>query len=64
MDRREQKELKKEQERKEAHREEKADEKVRAQNQAKGPRKIRPLWLGVVGFVLAMLALLRFLAVF
>jgi hypothetical protein len=64
MDHQQQKQLEKEQERKEAHREEKADEKVRAQKQAKGPRVIRPLWLGVVGFVLAMLALLRWLAIF
>ena len=64
MEHQQQKELKKEQERKEAHREEKADEKVREQKQARGPRTIRPLWLGVVGFVLAMLALLRWLAIF
>jgi hypothetical protein len=64
MDRRQQKQLKKEQERKEEHREEKADEKAREQKQAQGPRVIRPLWLGVVGFVLAVLALLRWLAIF
>ena len=63
MDHQQQKELKKQQKRKEANREEKADEKVREQKQARGPRIIRPLWLGVVGFVLAMLALLRWMAI-
>ena len=64
MDHQPQKQQHKEQARKEANREEKADEKVRAQKQAQGPRVIRPLWLGVIGFVLAILALLRFLAIF
>lgn len=64
MDHKEQKELKKQQERKEANREEKAGEKVREQKQARGPRIIRPLWLAAVGFVLAMLALLRWMAIF
>jgi hypothetical protein len=64
MDHQQQKELKKQQERKEAHREEKAAEKRREQKEAQGPRTIRPLWLGIVGFVLAVLALLRWLAIF
>lgn len=64
MDHKQQKELQKQQERKEAHREEKTGEKIREQKQARGPRIIRPLWLGVVGFVLAMLALLRWMAIF
>ena len=64
MDHQQQKELKKQQERKAADREEKAAHRSREQKLAKGPRVIRPLWLGVIGFVLAVLALLRWLAIF
>jgi hypothetical protein len=63
MDHREQKELKKKHERKEGHRQEMAGEKVREQKESKGTRVIRPLWLGVIGIVLATLALLRWMAI-
>ena len=64
MDHQQQKELKKKQDRKEGHREEMAGEKIREQKESKGTRVIRPLWLGAIGFVLAMLALLRWMAIF
>jgi hypothetical protein len=64
VDHQQQKALEKQQERKEAHRQEKAAEKVREQREAKGPRIIRPFWLAVIGFVLAMMALIRWLAIF
>jgi hypothetical protein len=63
MDHREQKELKKKHERKEGHRQEMAGEKVREQKESKGTRVIHPLWLGVIGIVLATLALLRWMAI-
>ena len=64
MDHREQKELKKKQERKEGHRQEMAGEKIREQKESKSTRIIHPLWLGVIGVVLAMVALLRWMAIF
>jgi hypothetical protein len=64
MDHREQKHLKKQHERKEGHRHEMAGERVREQKEAAGTRIIHPLWLGVIGVVLAMVALLRWMAIF
>ena len=64
MDHREQKELRKKHERKEGHRQEMTSEKIREQKESKGTRIIHPLWLGVIGFVLAMVALLRWMAIF
>jgi hypothetical protein len=64
MDHREQKELKKKQERKQGHRQEMAGERIREQKESKGTRIIHPLWLGVIGVVLAMVALLRWMAIF
>jgi hypothetical protein len=40
-----------------------AGEKVREQKESKGTRVIHPLWLGVIGIVLATLALLRWMAI-
>jgi hypothetical protein len=51
-------------ERKEGHRQEMAGEKIREQKESKGTRIIHPLWLGVIGVVLAMVALLRWMAIF
>ena len=64
MDHREQKQLKKKQERKRAHRQDMAGDTIREQKESKGTRIIHPLWLGVIGFVLAMVALLRWMAIF
>ena len=64
MDHREQKQLKKKQERKQAHRQEMAGEKIREQKESKGTRIIHPLWLGMIGVVLAVVALLRWMAIF
>ena len=64
MDHSEQKTLKKKQERKQGHRKEMAGETMREQKQSKGTRIIHPLWLGVIGVVLAMVALLRWMAIF
>lgn len=57
MDHQEEKALHKKQERKQDNREQKTGDDIRARQDAKGARKIRPLWLGFVGFVLAMLSL-------
>jgi hypothetical protein len=64
MDHREQKQLKKTQERKQAHRHEMAGETIREQKKSKGTRIIHPLWLGGIGVLLAMVALLRWMAIF
>jgi hypothetical protein len=41
-----------------------AGETIREAKASKGTRIIHPLWLGVIGVVLAMLALLRWMAIF
>ena len=64
MDHQEQKAEKKSHERKEGHRHEMAAEKGREQKESQGTRIIRPLWLGAVGFVLGMIALLRWMGLF
>ena len=64
MDHREQKAQQKKQERKEGHRHELAGEKIRETQESRGTRVIRPLWLGVIGVVLATVALLRWMAIF
>ena len=64
MDHQEKKAQEKEHERKESHRHEKAAETVLEQKRAQGTRTIHPLWFGAVGFVLALLALLRWMAIF
>jgi type VI protein secretion system component VasF len=64
MDHQEQKAQAKRQERKESHRHEMATETAQEQKRSKGTRIIRPLWLGAIGFVLAVVALLRWMAIF
>jgi hypothetical protein len=64
MDHQEQKAQHKQHQRKDAHRHEKATESRREQAVASGPRRIHPGWLGAIGFVLAMVALLRWMGFF
>ena len=64
MDHQEQKAQQKKQGRKEAHRHEMAGETTLEQKRLKGTRVIHPLWFGAIGFVLALLALLRWMAIF
>lgn len=63
MDHQEQKAQHKKHERKEAHRHETAAETAHEQNRAEGTRVIHPMWFGVIGFVLATLALLSWMAI-
>ena len=58
MDHQEQKALHKKEERAHENRDDKARAKVREEQAAKGPRRIFPVWVGAVGFVLAMVSLL------
>jgi type VI protein secretion system component VasF len=64
MDHQAQKAQAKKRERKEAHRHEMATETTQEQKRSKGTRTIHPLWFGALGFVLAVLALLRWMAIF
>lgn len=64
MDHKEQKHLEKKQERKQSHRHEQASETVREDKESQGPRRIHPLWLGVIGVLLATVALLRWMSIF
>jgi hypothetical protein len=58
VDHKQEKDLQKRTERKRDNKEEKKSEKTRELEEAKGPRVIRPFWFAVVGFILAMAALL------
>ena len=58
VDHQQQKELHKKEERKQDNKEQKARDNVQEQKAAKGAKIIRPAWLGVVGFLLAMFAML------